>query len=36
VLGGGKPFFAGPRSPLRLVSSERIGEDTVRLIYVPA
>ncbi len=36
VLGRGKAFFAGPRPPLRLVSSERIGEDTVRLIYVPA
>jgi dihydrofolate reductase len=36
VLGGGKPFFAGPRPPLRLVASERIGEDTVRLTYVPA
>ena len=35
VLGGGKPFFAGPRPPLRLVSSEQIG-DTVRLIYRPA
>jgi dihydrofolate reductase len=36
VLGGGKPFFHGARSPLRLVSSERIGEDTVKLTYVPA
>jgi dihydrofolate reductase len=36
VLGGGKPFFSGPRSPLRLVSNEQIGRDTVRLIYVPA
>jgi dihydrofolate reductase len=35
VLGGGKPFFSKPRSPLRLVSSERIG-DAVKLIYVPA
>ena len=35
VLGSGKPFFNGPRSPLRLVSSEPIG-DTMRLIYVPA
>src|ERR1700679_3749358 len=31
VLGRGKPFFAGPRPPLRLVGSERIGEGTVRL-----
>jgi len=36
VLGRGKPFFAGPRPPLRLVSTDRIGEDTVRLTYVPA
>jgi dihydrofolate reductase len=36
VLGRGKPFFAGPRPPLRLVDSERIGEDAVRLTYVPA
>ena len=35
VLGGGKPFFAGPRPPLRLVASERIGEDVIRLTYVP-
>jgi dihydrofolate reductase len=36
VLGGGKPFFAGPRPPLRLVSSERVGEGAIRLAYVPA
>jgi dihydrofolate reductase len=36
VLGRGKPFFSGPRSPLRLVSSEHIGEDTISLTYVPA
>jgi dihydrofolate reductase len=36
VFGGGKPFFAGPRPPLRLVANDRIGEDAVRLIYVPA
>ncbi|MGO4683028.1 dihydrofolate reductase family protein [Hyphomicrobium sp. 2TAF46] len=36
VLGRGKPFFAGPRPPLRLVASDRIGEDVVRLTYVPA
>jgi dihydrofolate reductase len=36
VLGGGKPFFAGPRPPLRLVASDRIGEDVMRLTYVPA
>lgn len=36
VLGHGKPFFAGPRPPLRLVASDRIGEDVIRLTYVPA
>jgi dihydrofolate reductase len=36
VLGRGKPFFAGPRPPLRLVANDRIGEDAMRLIYVPA
>lgn len=36
VLGSGKPFFAGPRPPLRLVASEPIGEDVIRLTYVPA
>ena len=36
VLGRGKPFFAGARPPLRLVASDRIGEDVIRLTYVPA
>src|SRR5712671_6547184 len=36
VLGRGKPFFAGPRPPLRLVGSDLIGEDVIRLTYVPA
>jgi dihydrofolate reductase len=36
VLGSGTPFFAGPRSRLRLVASDRIGEDVIRLTYVPA
>lgn len=36
VLGRGTPFFAGPRPPLRLVSTDVIGEDVVRLTYVPA
>jgi len=36
VLGHGKPFFAGPRPPLRLVTSDRIGGDVIRLTYVPA
>jgi dihydrofolate reductase len=36
VLGSGKPYFAGPRPPLRLVEHERIGEQAIRLTYVPA
>ncbi|RDS78890.1 dihydrofolate reductase [Dyella monticola] len=36
VLGHGKPFFAGPRPPLRLVASDVIGEDVIRLTYAPA
>ena len=36
VLGSGKPYFAGPRPPLRLAANERIAGDTVRLTYVPA
>lgn len=36
VLGRGKPFFAGPRPPLRLVSTDPIGEDAIRLTYIPA
>jgi dihydrofolate reductase len=36
VLGRGQPFFAGPRPPLRLVASDLIVEDVIRLTYVPA
>ena len=36
VLGRGNPYFAGPRQPLRLVSSDRMDEDVIRLTYVPA
>tara|TARA_R110000868_G_scaffold9927_2_gene48856 strand:- start:208 stop:738 length:531 start_codon:yes stop_codon:yes gene_type:complete len=36
VLGRGTPFFAGPRPRLRLLASDRIGEDVMRLTYVPA
>jgi len=36
VLGHGKPFFVGPRPPLRLVANDRIGKDVIRLTYVPA
>jgi dihydrofolate reductase len=36
VLGHGKPYFSGPRPPLRLIANDRIGEDVIRLTYVPA
>lgn len=36
VLGSGKPYFAGTPPRLRLVGNDPIGEDTVRLSYVPA
>ena len=36
VLCSGKPFFAGPRPPLRLAASDLIGEGVIRLTYVPA
>jgi dihydrofolate reductase len=36
VLGGGAPFFAGPRPPLHLVASDLIADDLIRLTYVPA
>jgi dihydrofolate reductase len=36
VLGRGKPYFAGARPPLRLAASEPMGEDVIRLTYVPA
>jgi dihydrofolate reductase len=36
VLGRGTPFFAGPPPPLRFVASDPIGEDAIRLTYVPA
>jgi dihydrofolate reductase len=36
VLGRGKPFFAGPRPPLRFVASDLIAEGVIRLTYVPA
>lgn len=36
VLGHGRPFFVGPQPRLRLVASDRIGEDVIRLTYVPA
>jgi dihydrofolate reductase len=36
VLGSGTPFFSGPRPPLRLVASDLIAEDVIRLTYTPA
>ena len=36
VLGQGKPYFAGPRPPLRLVTLDRMGDDVIRLTYAPA
>ena len=36
VVGHGKPFFAGPRPPLRLVGSEAIDERVMCLSYIPA
>ena len=35
VLGHGTPYFAGPRPPLHLMTADRIGEDVIRLTYVP-
>ena len=35
VLGGGKPYFAAARPPLRLVGTQRI-DDVAMLTYVPA
>ena len=36
VLGRGTPYFAGARPPLRLTTSDRIGQAVIRLTYVPA
>lgn len=36
VLGGGTPFFAGPRPPLRVTAHERVGAEAIRLTCVPA
>lgn len=36
VLGRGKPFFAGPRPRLRLMATNMIGDDVIRLTYVRA
>jgi dihydrofolate reductase len=36
VLGRGKPYFARARTPLRLVGTGPVGEDAIRLVFVPA
>ena len=36
VLGRGKPYFADARPPLRLVDTSPVGEDAIRLTFVPA
>jgi dihydrofolate reductase len=36
VLGRGTPYFSGPRPPLRLMASDLVDEDVIRLTYVPA
>jgi dihydrofolate reductase len=36
VLGSGKPFFAAPRPRLRLVATDPIPGDVIRLTYAPA
>jgi dihydrofolate reductase len=36
VLGGGTPYFAAARPPLKLVSHERMDGDVLRLRYAPA
>lgn len=35
VLGSGNPYFAAPRPPLRLIASDQIDENVLRLTYVP-
>ena len=36
VFGAGKPYFAGTRPALRIIASDRVGEEAVRLTCVPA
>lgn len=36
VLGGGDPYFVGPRPRLRLAGVEQVDDDVLRLSYVPA
>jgi dihydrofolate reductase len=35
VLGRGKPYFAGTQPSVRIVTSDRISEDAVRLVLAP-
>ena len=35
VLGSGKPYFASARPPLRLVETNTVGEDAVKLTLIP-
>lgn len=35
VLGSGRPYFTEAQPPLRLVATDRVGEDALRLRYVP-
>jgi len=35
ILGSGAPLFAGPGPRLRFVAQDRIGEEVIRLTYVP-
>jgi dihydrofolate reductase len=36
ILGSGVPLFAGPGPRLRLKDEDRIGDDVIRLTYIPA
>ena len=36
VVGQGKRYFAGPAPPLRLAGHDRMPDDVIRLVYVPA
>ncbi|MGD0736382.1 MAG: dihydrofolate reductase family protein [Terracidiphilus sp.] len=36
VVGRGKPYFTGPRPPLRFAASDLITPEIIRLTYVPA
>jgi len=35
VLGRGTPFFKGPRPRLRLLATDHMAEDVIRLTYIP-